>query len=235
MRTYVRAGKAMFGEGEWFFFSPRERKYPNGARPNRTAGSGYWKATGTDKPILASGGARCLGVKKALVFYQGRSPRGAKTDWVMHEFRLLHPDDGAAHSNNHPRDSMRLDDWVLCRVRKKGAASVPVAPDAGGLGSGAAPPSHAGVAPVQVPDAPYGVGGYVDDWTDCQILQYLIAGGGSGQADGAGAVGESAPGGTLASVLETIKRNLSFEAVEDAHHDQQLPTSSTSLPMFEID
>jgi hypothetical protein len=77
----------MFGEGEWFFFSPRDRKYPNGARPNRTAGSGYWKATGTDKPILAAGGTRCLGVKKALVFYQGRSPRGTKTEWVMHEFR----------------------------------------------------------------------------------------------------------------------------------------------------
>ena len=88
----VRAAKALSGDGEYYFFSPRDRKYPNGIRPNRAAGSGYWKATGTDKPILAPGGAHCLGVKKALVFYQGRSPKGTKTDWVMHEYRLLDTD-----------------------------------------------------------------------------------------------------------------------------------------------
>ncbi|KAE8656391.1 NAC domain-containing protein 18 [Hibiscus syriacus] len=35
--TYVH--KATFGEQEWYFFSPRDRKYPNGARPNRAATS----------------------------------------------------------------------------------------------------------------------------------------------------------------------------------------------------
>lgn len=79
----------MFGEDEWFFFSPRDRKYPNGERPNRAAGSGYWKATGTDKPILSSVGSQNLGVKKALVFYIGRPPRGVKTDWMMNEYRLV--------------------------------------------------------------------------------------------------------------------------------------------------
>ncbi|CAN1807108.1 NAC domain-containing protein 10 [Linum perenne] len=81
---------ALFGENEWFFFSPRDRKYPNGARPNRTAASGYWKATGTDKPILSTNGtSHCLGVKKALVFYQGKPPKGIKTNWMMLEYRLL--------------------------------------------------------------------------------------------------------------------------------------------------
>ncbi|CAN1166104.1 NAC domain-containing protein 10 [Linum perenne] len=80
---------ALFGENEWFFFSPRDRKYPNGARPNRTAATGYWKATGTDKPILSTNGSHCLGVKKALVFYQGRPPKGRKTNWMMLEYRLL--------------------------------------------------------------------------------------------------------------------------------------------------
>ncbi|KAK9085393.1 hypothetical protein Sjap_025804 [Stephania japonica] len=108
-------GKASFRQEEWFFFSPRDRKYPNGDRPNRAAGCGYWKATGTDKPILSSCGSMCLGVKKALVFYKGKPSKGLKTDWVMDEYRLL---DDAARSPR-VKGSMRLDDWVLCRVRRK--------------------------------------------------------------------------------------------------------------------
>uniref|UniRef100_A0A5B7ABW8 Putative NAP n=1 Tax=Davidia involucrata TaxID=16924 RepID=A0A5B7ABW8_DAVIN len=77
---------AEFGENEWYFFSPRNRRYPNGLRPNRAAVSGYWKATGTDKAIYS--GSKYVGVRKALVFYQGRPPKGTKTDWIMHEYRL---------------------------------------------------------------------------------------------------------------------------------------------------
>ncbi|XP_022743957.1 NAC domain-containing protein 2-like [Durio zibethinus] len=108
-------GKAWFGEDEWFFFSPRDRKYPNGARPNRAAASGYWKATGTDKPILTSCGTKSIGVKKALAFYKGRPPKGIKTEWIMHEYRLLE----TTIWTPKRRGSMRLDDWVLCRVRQK--------------------------------------------------------------------------------------------------------------------
>ena len=82
-------GKALFGEKEWYFFSPRDRKYPNGSRPNRVAGSGYWKATGTDKVISTEG--RRVGIKKALVFYVGKAPKGTKTNWIMHEYRLIEP------------------------------------------------------------------------------------------------------------------------------------------------
>ncbi|KAM7278106.1 hypothetical protein ACFE04_005240 [Oxalis oulophora] len=114
--------KAMFGEQEWYFFSPRDRKYPNGARPNRAATSGYWKATGTDKPVLTSGGTQKVGVKKALVFYGGKPPKGIKTNWIMHEYRLIEN----KTSNKPPgcdlgnkKNSLRLDDWVLCRIYKK--------------------------------------------------------------------------------------------------------------------
>ncbi|EEF36048.1 NAC transcription factor 29 [Ricinus communis] len=110
--------KALFGEDEWFFFSPRDRKYPNGARPNRAAGSGYWKASGTDRPILTSG-SKNIGVKKALVFYSGRPPKGIKTDWLMNEYRLL----DTTTKPSRLKGSMRLDDWVLCRVRQKGSMS----------------------------------------------------------------------------------------------------------------
>ncbi|KAL9271056.1 ATAF2-like protein [Drosera capensis] len=104
-------GKAMYGEKEWYFFSPRDRKYPNGTRPNRAAGTGYWKATGADKPI---GKPKALGIKKALVFYAGKAPRGIKTNWIMHEYRLANVDRSAARNTN-----LRLDDWVLCRIYNK--------------------------------------------------------------------------------------------------------------------
>ncbi|KAI4979785.1 hypothetical protein ZWY2020_016538 [Hordeum vulgare] len=122
--------KATFGEHEWYFFSPRDRKYPNGARPNRAATSGYWKATGTDKPILASAtgcGREKVGVKKALVFYRGKPPRGLKTNWIMHEYRLTGASAGSTTTSRPPPvtggsrapASLRLDDWVLCRIYKK--------------------------------------------------------------------------------------------------------------------
>lgn len=105
--------RANFGEKEWYFFSPRDRKYPNGSRPNRVAGSGYWKATGTDKIITTEG--RKVGIKKALVFYVGKAPKGTKTNWIMHEYRLCEA----------PRKtgSARLDEWVLCRIYKKNSSA----------------------------------------------------------------------------------------------------------------
>ncbi|PWA47993.1 NAC domain-containing protein [Artemisia annua] len=76
-------------EKEWYFYCPRDRKYKNSARPNRVTGAGFWKATGTDRPIYSSDGAsKCIGLKKSLVFYRGRAAKGIKTDWMMHEFRL---------------------------------------------------------------------------------------------------------------------------------------------------
>ncbi|KAJ3682748.1 hypothetical protein LUZ60_012975 [Juncus effusus] len=109
---------ALYGEKEWYFFSPRDRKYPNGSRPNRAAGSGYWKATGADKPV---GSPKPVAIKKALVFYAGKAPKGEKTNWIMHEYRLADVDRSARKKN-----TLRLDDWVLCRIyNKKGSADRP--------------------------------------------------------------------------------------------------------------
>nr|WKC16883.1 NAC transcription factor [Psammochloa villosa] len=113
---------ALYGEKEWYFFSPRDRKYPNGSRPNRAAGSGYWKATGADKPV---GSPKPVAIKKALVFYAGKAPKGEKTNWIMHEYRLADVDRSARKKN-----SLRLDDWVLCRIyNKKGGLEKPAAAD----------------------------------------------------------------------------------------------------------
>ncbi|XP_008793369.1 NAC domain-containing protein 68-like [Phoenix dactylifera] len=106
--------KALFGQREWYFFTSRDRKYPNGSRPNRAAGRGYWKATGADKPVSPPGSSRPLGIKKSLVFYHGKGLKGVKTDWIMHEYRLADTNRAASKKN-----SLRLDDWVLCRLYNK--------------------------------------------------------------------------------------------------------------------
>ncbi|KAH0721093.1 hypothetical protein KY290_006701 [Solanum tuberosum] len=104
------------GEKEWYFFTPRDRKYPNGHRPNRAAGRGYWKATGADKHIKHNNVE--VGFRKALVFYEGKPPKGIKTNWIMHEYRV----DESRRIKMHASD-MKLDDWVLCMIYKRSTKS----------------------------------------------------------------------------------------------------------------
>ncbi|XP_028797529.1 NAC domain-containing protein 22 [Neltuma alba] len=100
-------GLAKVGEREWYFFVPRDKKHGSGGRPNRTTQKGFWKATGSDRKIISlSDPKRIIGLRKTLVFYRGRAPRGSKTDWVMNEYRL--PD-----SSHLPRDI------VLCKIYRK--------------------------------------------------------------------------------------------------------------------
>ncbi|CAO2206081.1 unnamed protein product [Urochloa humidicola] len=108
---------ACVGGKEWYFFNLRDRKYATGQRTNRATVSGYWKATGKDRAVV-SGDAAVVGMRKTLVFYRGRAPKGSKTEWVMHEFRLEPPAAPARHQ--------RLkEDWVLCRVFYKSRTTIP--------------------------------------------------------------------------------------------------------------
>ncbi|XWS24629.1 hypothetical protein CRYUN_Cryun28dG0119000 [Craigia yunnanensis] len=101
---------AKMGEREWYFFSLRDRKYPTGLRTNRATGAGYWKATGKDREVYSSSSGALLGMKKTLVFYKGRAPRGEKTKWVMHEYRL----DGDFSYRHTCKE-----EWVICRIFHK--------------------------------------------------------------------------------------------------------------------
>ncbi|XP_031484535.1 NAC domain-containing protein 21/22-like [Nymphaea colorata] len=96
--------EAQLGVNEWYFFTFRDRKYATGSRTNRATKEGYWKATGKDRTVIDPASNMIVGMRKTLVFYLGRAPRGAKTRWVMHEFRLETP-------YSPPKE-----DWVLCRV-----------------------------------------------------------------------------------------------------------------------
>ncbi|XP_058098496.1 NAC domain-containing protein 6 [Magnolia sinica] len=99
---------AKIGEREWYFFVPRDRRHANGGRPNRTTENGFWKATGSDRQIRSvKDPKRVIGLRKTLVFYKGRAPRGCKTDWVMNEYRV--PDTCPS-----PKE-----DIVLCKIYRK--------------------------------------------------------------------------------------------------------------------
>uniref|UniRef100_A0A803L1E8 NAC domain-containing protein n=1 Tax=Chenopodium quinoa TaxID=63459 RepID=A0A803L1E8_CHEQI len=80
---------------ERYFFSTREAKYPNGNRSNRATMSG------------------------------GKPPNGSRTDWIMHEYRLV--DSNQTQTNpqalNSPlkrglvqKTGEATGDWVLCRI-----------------------------------------------------------------------------------------------------------------------
>ncbi|KAI4340469.1 hypothetical protein MLD38_025300 [Melastoma candidum] len=95
-------GKSVIpSDNEWFFFSARGRKYPNGKQSRRATELGYWKATGKERNVKV--GHHVIGTKRTLVFHKGRAPKGERTEWIMHEFCMT------GKSQDSP---------IICRLRK---------------------------------------------------------------------------------------------------------------------
>ncbi|KAH0456266.1 hypothetical protein IEQ34_014173 [Dendrobium chrysotoxum] len=94
---------------EWYFFTSLDRKYSNRCRTNRATIDGYWKTTGKDRSIQHR--SRTIGMKKTLVYHSGRAPRGQRTNWVMHEYRLEDEDLTGA--------GIPQDGYVVCRIFQK--------------------------------------------------------------------------------------------------------------------
>ncbi|CAL5000351.1 unnamed protein product [Urochloa decumbens] len=94
-------------DSQWYFFSRLDRKHANRARTNRATSGGYWKTTGKDREVRH--GPRIVGMKKTLVFHAGRAPKGERTNWVMHEYRLE-----GEEAAGIPQDS-----FVVCRIFQK--------------------------------------------------------------------------------------------------------------------
>lgn len=97
------------GDLEWFFFCARGKKYLTGGRMNRATEVGYWKTTGKDRAVEHD--KRVVGMIKTLVFHTGKAPKGDRTDWVMHEYRLV---DKELADKGVPQDS-----YVICKVFQK--------------------------------------------------------------------------------------------------------------------
>lgn len=94
---------------EWYFFCPRDKKYANGCRTNRSTPNGFWKATGKDRTIVLN--TRLVGMKRTLIFHEGKAPRGDRTDWVMYEYRM--------EDNELDVAGFSKDAYVLCKIFKK--------------------------------------------------------------------------------------------------------------------
>ncbi|XP_007022218.2 PREDICTED: transcription factor JUNGBRUNNEN 1 isoform X2 [Theobroma cacao] len=123
---------SIVGQSESYFFCKRGRKYRNSVRPNRVTGSGFWKATGIDKPVYSQGGQghACIGLKKTLVYYRGTAGKGTKTDWMMHEFRLPSNDSNTNTSLSNPKSiAQEAEVWTICRIFKRNSSQRKYTPD----------------------------------------------------------------------------------------------------------
>ncbi|CAA0810700.1 NAC domain-containing protein 90 [Striga hermonthica] len=106
-------GELCHGDTEqWFFFVARQEKEVRGGRPSRTTASGYWKATGSPTYVYSSSSSnhsKVIGVKKSMVFYNGKAPNGRKTKWKMNEYRAIKQD-------LHTSIPMLRHELSVCRV-----------------------------------------------------------------------------------------------------------------------
>ncbi|KAI3682408.1 hypothetical protein L1987_82373 [Smallanthus sonchifolius] len=109
------AGERCQGDPEqWFFFIARQEKEARGGRPSRLTSSGYWKATGS-LSIVYSLSNRAIGVKRTMVFYNGRAPTGTKTKWKMNEYKAFQ-EESSSNANQKPK---LMEELSLCRVYVK--------------------------------------------------------------------------------------------------------------------
>jgi hypothetical protein len=63
--------------------------------------------------MIGNGVSRCIGLKKTLVFYKGKAPKGKRTSWIINEYRLPQLENQRIQKN----------DLSLCRVYKKPGGS----------------------------------------------------------------------------------------------------------------
>ncbi|XP_071701470.1 NAC domain-containing protein 90-like [Rutidosis leptorrhynchoides] len=107
------AGELCRGDTEqWFFFVPRQEREAQGGKPSRTTAYGYWKATGSPTYVYSSEN-KVIGVKKSMVFYEGKSRSVKKTEWKMNEYRAIKEE--IDHTNYVPVPKLRHE-LSLCRV-----------------------------------------------------------------------------------------------------------------------
>ncbi|KAL1566472.1 NAC domain-containing protein 83-like [Salvia divinorum] len=83
---------------------------------------GFWKVTGPDRRIVCSKRTPIVGIRRTLVFYQGKHPRAVRTDWFVHVYCIV-LSENIGCSIHHKRLSQggqkQIGKWVLCHVFMK--------------------------------------------------------------------------------------------------------------------
>lgn len=113
-------------EEQWFYFIPRQESEARGGRPKRLTTTGYWKATGSPSHVYSSN-HKSIGVKRTMVFYNGRAPTGTKTEWKMNEYKAIDhlnpagrdPSPNSASSSTTTPILRLRQEFSLCRIYKK--------------------------------------------------------------------------------------------------------------------
>ncbi|KAL0712490.1 hypothetical protein Bca4012_019468 [Brassica carinata] len=74
----------------WYFLSPKEYTSPKKSLTKRTTPSGFWKSTGKDRKVKEEKRRNgvVIGVKKTLVYHEGKSSNAVPTPWIMHEYHI---------------------------------------------------------------------------------------------------------------------------------------------------
>ncbi|GLT27190.1 hypothetical protein SLA2020_022080 [Shorea laevis] len=103
-----------------YFFSNRndnESMNVKGNKRKRVSPSGFWKTIGKERLIVASGSNQPVGMKKTLVFNQGkRSHRANSTRWLMHQYCLLPSTPTLDSAHQMPE---LFGDWFVYRIFQK--------------------------------------------------------------------------------------------------------------------
>nr|GEX43579.1 NAC domain-containing protein [Tanacetum cinerariifolium] len=101
-------------ENKWYFLTSRDRKYPNGNRPNRRIKNfGFWKATTKSKVICDDVTGEIIGSRRSLAYCDNYS---RKTPWLMQEYINNNPN---IRIGSRADQMMKLSDWVLAKIYKK--------------------------------------------------------------------------------------------------------------------
>ncbi|KAI9090577.1 hypothetical protein K1719_028430 [Acacia pycnantha] len=139
------SGEASLRDTEqWFFFIPRQESEARGGRPRRLTTTGYWKATGSPNHVYSSENL-IIGMKRTMVFYNGRAPNGHKTEWKMNEYKAIV---SAEPSSTHPPHPRTRVEYSVCRVYKKSKG------DHHGGGGGQASQSGEAMGQMELDDEP---------------------------------------------------------------------------------